>query len=338
MYRFSRLVLSLVIAGVTFLPAADNDVAIKEWDVATPNALPHDPAVAPDRALWYTGQAGNLLGRLDPATGQIREYPLRTPSSGPHGLVADNAGSIWFTANARGYIGKLNPQTAEIAEYPIPDSQARDPHTPIFDQKGTLWFTVQNGNFVGRLDPQTGVVTLRQSPTTRSLPYGIVVNSVGFPFFCEFGTNKIGRIDPDTFQITEYVLPVGARPRRIAVTPSDILYYTDYARGFLGRLDAQTGGVLEWPSPAGRNAQPYGITSTPDGKIWYSESGVQPNTIVRFDPDSATFKTWPVPSGGGVIRNMASTPEGNVYIACSGVNKVGIVYPSGLAVRPRRRP
>jgi virginiamycin B lyase len=119
-----------------------------------------------------------------------------------------------------------------------------------------------------------------------------------------------------------------------------MLYYTDNARGYLGRLDSRTGEVQEWSSPAGRNAQPYGITSTPDGKIWYSESGVQPNTLVRFDPDTAIFETWAVPSGGGVIRNMVSTLEGNVYIACSGVNKVGIVYPSGQipAARPRRRP
>jgi virginiamycin B lyase len=59
--------------------------------------------------------------------------------------------------------------------------------------------------------------------------------------------------------------------------------------------------------------------------IWYSESGVRPNTIVRFDPKTRAFITWPIPSGGGVIRHMVAAPDGNVYIACSGVNKVGIV-------------
>jgi virginiamycin B lyase len=67
------------------------------------------------------------------------------------------------------------------------------------------------------------------------------------------------------------------------------------------------------------------MTSTPDGIVWYSESGVEPNTIVRFDPETVLFQTWPIPSGGGVIRNIAATPEGRLYIACSGVNKVGIV-------------
>ncbi|MGA7751852.1 MAG: hypothetical protein WCB05_03445, partial [Candidatus Sulfotelmatobacter sp.] len=57
----------------------------------------------------------------------------------------------------------------------------------------------------------------------------------------------------------------------------------------------------------------------------YSESGVDPNTMVRFDPKTKTFASWPIPSGGGVIRNMVSTPKGDIFIACSGKNKIGIV-------------
>ena len=32
-----------------------------------------------------------------------------------------------------------------------------------------------------------------------------------------------------------------------------------------------------------------------------------------------------IPSGGGTVRNMAATTDGRVYIAYSGVNKVGVV-------------
>jgi len=267
----------------------------------------------------------NTLGRLDPMTGKIKEYPLKTPNSGPHGLVADDKGNIWFTANYKGYIGRLNPQTGEVVEYPMPDPRARDPHTPIFDARGILWFTVQGSNFVGRLDPKTGMIRLKRSPTPDSRPYGIVINKKGIPFFCEFGTNKLGSISPDTMEITEYALPEGTRPRRIAIGLADQVYYTDYARGYLGRLNPGEGRVEEWASPGGPEAKPYGLVSTPDGMVWYSESGVKPNTMVRFDPKTKVFATWPIPSGGGVVRHMVTTPAGDIYIACSAVNKVGIV-------------
>jgi virginiamycin B lyase len=207
----------------------------------------------------------------------------------------------------------------------MPDGQARDPHTAVFDRKGILWFTVQGGNFVGKLDPATGEVVLRRPPTPASAPYGMAVNADGIPFFCEFGTNKIGRIDPATLEIRELEVTAGARPRRLTITPDGLIYYTDYARGFLGRLDAATGEVREWASPAGLRSRPYGIASTSDGVVWYSESGVEPNTLIRFDPRTESFETWPIPSGGGVVRHMVATPDDRLFIAASGVNKVGIV-------------
>jgi len=324
MQRFAYVwVLIILLAFVAVVSVAE--VRIEEWNVTTPDSRPHDPAVAPDGSLWYTGMRSNTLGRLDPKTGTIKEYPLKTPDSGPHGLVADGEGNIWFTANSKGYLGRLNPRTGNVAEYPMPDRAARDPHSLIFDPKGILWFTVQEGNFAGQLDPRTGTVRLRQLPAPGSRPYGIVVNSRGIPFFCEFGANKLASIHPETMEIKECALPEGARPRRLAVVENDIIYYSDFARGYLGRFDPKSGKVEEWASPGGPQSQPYGIAVTQDGTIWYSESGVRPNRIIRFDPKTKTFAAWPIPSGGGVVRHMVATPEGDLYLACSGVDKVAIV-------------
>ncbi|MGE0404894.1 MAG: hypothetical protein AB7O65_01245 [Candidatus Korobacteraceae bacterium] len=327
--RFATAASLLLTAGLLWAAVGQLNVRIQEWDVPTTRSRPHDPAVAPDGSLWYTGQVVHKLGRVDIATGQIREWDV-TPKSGPHGLVADKDGNIWYTGNANGTIGMLNPKTGEVKNFPMPDPRARDPHTPIFDQSGTLWFTVQGGNMVGRLDPKTGKVDLKESPTSRSLPYGMVVNSKGVPWFCEFGTNKLASIDPKTMAITEYTLPESAKPRRIAVAADDSIYYTDYARGYLGRFDPRTGKTEEWASPGGPESNPYGIAIPRDGMVYYSESGVQPNTMVRFDPKSKQFSTVAVPSGGGVIRHMVATPKGDIFIACSGVNKVGLVEVSKL--------
>ncbi|MBI1778234.1 MAG: cytochrome C [Proteobacteria bacterium] len=300
-------------------------ISIKEWPVPTPGSRPHDPLAAADGSIWYSGQMANVLGRLDPASGQIKEYPIAAPMSGPHGLVEDKSGAIWYTANFKGAIGKFDPKSGQFAEYPLPDPDARDPHTPLFDQKGALWFTVQSANMVGRLLPETGEIKLLKMPSPRSLPYGMVINSQGVPFFDEFGTNKLASIDPRTMQIHEYVLPSPqARPRRIAITKDDVIWYSDYGRGYLGRLDPETGKVTEWPSPGGPQSRPYGIAVL-DDVIWYSESGVKPNTIVRFDRKTEAFQSWPIPSGGGVVRNMMTTRDGKLALACSGVNGLALV-------------
>ena len=315
------------------VPAKDNaavvipgpvQVSIREWVVPTAGSRPHDPLAAPDGSIWYTGQMANVLGRLDPKTGTFREYRPPVADSGPHGLVMDRDGNVWFTANFKAYIGKLDPRTGTFTEYKL-DPSARDPHTLVFDRGGTLWFTVQGAGMVGRLIPKTGEVKLVTVPTPRANPYGMVVDSANVPWFVEFGSNKIARIDPATMAIREYALPnAGARPRRVAIGPDDVLWYTDYARGYLGRFDPKTGAVTEWASPGGSRSQPYGIAFVRNA-VWYSESGTQPNTLVRFDPAAQRFQTWTIPSGGGVVRNMMPTRDGNLALACSGVNRVALV-------------
>ena len=300
-------------------------VNIKEWTVPSLGSRPHDPLATPDGMIWWTGQWANVLGRLNPKTNEMKEFPLKTPKSGPHGLTVDKDGNIWYTGNSAAYVGKLNPKTGEVTEYKMPDPAARDPHTPIFDQKGTLWFTLQGANMVGRLNPQTGDIKLVTAPTPRSNPYGIVVDSKGTPWFVQFGTNKLASINPTTMEIKEYTLPnAETRPRRIAITDDDVLWYADYSRGYLGRFDPKSGATKEYPSPGGRESQPYGITAVKD-IVWYSESAVSPNTLVRFDPKTEKFQTWIIPSGGGVVRNMMATKEGNLVMACSGRNRVAFV-------------
>jgi virginiamycin B lyase len=300
-------------------------VTIKMWNAATPGSRPHDPMAARDGSIWYTGQLANVLGRLDPKTGQIREYKMKTVRTNPHGLAEDKDGNIWFTGNFAGLIGKLDPKTGEVTEYPLPDPNARDPHTMVFDHDGILWFTVQQANKVGRLDPKTGDIKLVTPPTPNARPYGMAVNSKNVVHFVEFGSNKVATIDNKTMQIREWTLPdPAARPRRIAIGGDDIVWYTDYARGYLGRLDPETGKVTEWQSPAGPKSEPYGIVFT-KGALWYNESGAKPNTIVRFDPGTQKFQSWVIPGGGDIVRNMDVTRDGNPVTANSLVNQIGLV-------------
>ena len=47
--------------------------------------------------------------------------------------------------------------------------------------------------------------------------------------------------------------------------------------------------------------------------------------MVRFDPKTEKFQSWAIPAGGGVVRNMMTTRDGNIVIAESALNIVGLV-------------
>ena len=314
---------------VNYTPIAPMAVQVTadfaEWGLPTPSSHPADSLAASDGSIWYTGQAANVLGRLDPKTGEVKEYPLTVPQTAPYGLAEDHDGNIWFTSTAKAQLGMLDPKSGRVSEYPIPNRAARDPRTTLVDHQGNVWFTVQEGNMVGRFIPASGQFTLRDSPTSKSLPDGIALSLQGTLFFSESGVNKLASVNPATMAIHEWTLPdPDARARRLTIDRNDMVWFTDYARGYLGRLDPTTGSVKEWASPGGTKSMPYAVTAI-DGDIWYTESGMMPNTLVRFEPVTERFQIWNIPSGGVGVENISVGRDGTLTLAESELNKIALV-------------
>ena len=89
------------------------------------------------------------------------------------------------------------------------------------------------------------------------------------------------------------------------MTSDDRVWYVDYARGYLGRLDPATGQVQEWAALGGASSRPYAMAVDERDRLWFVESGVQPNRLVGFDPKTNQFfSSTEIKSGGGTVRHM----------------------------------
>ena len=53
--------------------------------------------------------------------------------------------------------------------------------------------------------------------------------------------------------------------------------------------------------------------------------GREPESPRAVRSEDGKFQTWEIPSGGGVVRNMMATQEGNLVLACSGVDRIALV-------------
>jgi virginiamycin B lyase len=294
------------------------EIDIKEWQAPTLGQRSRDPIEAPDGSIWWTGMWASLVGRLDPATGEMEEYKLPITAR-PHSILADAAGNIWYTGNSNATIGKLNPATGEITQFA---TQASDPHTAAFHPNGKLYFTAQNAGMLGMLDPLTGEL---KEVATEPRPYGIKVARNGTLYVAYNGTNKIGAVDPETLNVRYYDIPNAAsRIRRLDFSSDGMIWYVNSTQGKVGRLNPSTGEIKEWDSPSGPQSSPYALAVIND-KVWYNESGVRPDTLVRFDPATEKFQSWAIPSGVGIVRNMAVTKDNKLLIHQSSTNKIGLV-------------
>ncbi|MGH6946103.1 MAG: virginiamycin B lyase family protein [Kiloniellales bacterium] len=309
------------------LMPGDAQIAFKEWQTPTLGQRSRDPVEAADGAIWWAGQWGNLVGRIDPATGEMEEYPLPANAM-PHSVLLDEAGNVWYTGNKNGTLGKLDPETGAITVYKMPDPAARDPHTAVFDESGTLWFTLQQSNMVGRLDPASGNIELVTMKTDGARPYGIKIDAQGTPWVACNGSNCLVKVDPKTMALTEVELPIPETTmRRLDIAEDGMIWYVNSSQGRLGRFDPQTGEIKEWPSPSGPKSHPYAIAVV-DGIVWYNESGMRPDALVRFDPKTESFQSWPIPSGNiyaGIVRHMRPTSDGNLLIHQSSTNRIILV-------------
>ncbi len=289
---------------------------METWMVPTLGQRPRDPVEAADGSIWWVGQWGDILGRIDPKTGAMQEYNL-PPGAKPHSVEIGPDGSVWYTGNKNATLGRLDTISGEITEFPMPDPAARDPHTHVFNEAGILWFSLQQSNMIGRLDPKTGDIRLVTAPTPRSRPYGVKIAADGTVWVACNGSNCLLRVDPNTMDVTEIELPEkGTHVRRLDIDADGMIWWVNSGLGRLGRYDPATGAIREWPSPSGSKSHPYAI-AVYKGAIWYNESGVRPDMLVRFDPVSETFQSWPIASDGvyaGILRHMRVSGDGEALL------------------------
>jgi len=317
--RSIRILCALALTALAFAPTspalAQNpamDPVIREWQVPWEESRPRDPYVGPEGKIWFVGQRSHYVAHFDPSTGDFGKFDLED-RTGPHNVIVDSDGTAWYAGNLAHHIGKVDPESGSIEKIMMPEEDARDPHTLVFDDLGHIWFTVQGGNFIGRLDKATEEVRLIEAPQARvageltsSRPYGIKIDAHGHPWVVLFNTNKVLRVDPQDMSLHTFELPhEETRPRRLEIAEDGGVWYVDYSRGKLARLDPQTGQVREWATPGGDRARPYGMAMDHLGRIWFVETGIQPNRFVGFDPDMESFfSVQELESGGGTVRHM----------------------------------
>ncbi|WP_323762743.1 lyase [Maricaulis sp.] len=285
-----------------------NAVDIQEWDVPW-EGRPRDPDTLNGETVWFVGQANSYIGRLDVATGEMTRTDLRE-GAGPHNLIVHPDGRIWYAGNRDAHIGIYDPASETFDYVETPPDTVADPHTQIFDGNGNIWFTSQRSNSVSRLNMETRELATVMVPTPGARAYGIKQAPDGTVWVALFGTHKLASVDPETMVLTEHDLPRDtARPRRLGITSDGRIWYGDFADGYLGVLDPSDGSITEWAMPSGANARPYALAVDGRDRVWFVETGVDPNWFVGFDPAAEAFVSITgIPSGGGVVRHMSYLP------------------------------
>ena len=213
----------------------------------------------------------------------------------------------------------------DIREWDVPWAETR-PRDPFAVSASEVWFVGQGGHYAAMLDPQTGEFE-RVDLDDGTGPHNLIVGEDGTVWIVLLGTNKLASADPETLELTEYEIPrEGARPRRIGLTDDGRVWYVDFREGTLGAYDPASASWKEWDTPTGSDSRPYGMAVDGNNRIWFVETGVQPNRFVGFDPVTESyFAGDDVPSGGGTVRHMHYHEASNTIWFGADTNTIGRV-------------
>jgi virginiamycin B lyase len=176
---------------------------------------------------------------------------------------------------------------------------------------GAVWFTAQSAGKLGRLDPRTGKSDLI-ALGPGAAPHGVIVGPDGAAWVTEGGQNAIARVDPATRAVKLFPLPKERRAANLNTAAFDhqgVLWFTGQ-NGVYGRLDPKSGTMAVFDAPRGTG--PYGITTTPEGRVFFvSLAG---NYLGRIDLETGTTTVLepPVPRQGA--RRVWSDSRGGLWI------------------------
>jgi streptogramin lyase len=192
-------------------------------------------AFGPGETVWFVDSWNRTMNLLDPATGHIdhyRAYPDWTPSaidfgSGNkgkepqghfiYGINADSKGVGYFADMAGGNIGKIDPKTGKSKLYPTPSPNS-GPRRMHFDSEDKLWFAENYALKIALFDPKTEQFREWDDPTPWDSPYDVAPDAKGFVWTGGMVTDLVTRLNPQTGEVTQYLLPTsGANIRRADV-------------------------------------------------------------------------------------------------------------------------
>jgi virginiamycin B lyase len=186
------------------------------------------------------------------------------------------------------------------------------PHDVAVSADGTVWYTAQRDGKLGRLDATTGKADLIPLGDGAA-PHGVIVGPDGAPWVTEGGINAIVRVDPRTREVKRWPLPPNRKWANLNTATFDKrgrIWFTGQS-GIYGRLDPATGDMTVWDAPRGRG--PYGITTTPDGDVYYAS--LAGNYIARVDLDSGAATVIEPPTKDQGARRVWSDSHGRIWVS-----------------------
>ncbi len=259
----------------------------------------------PRRALGLVASLAMLLTACVPSAQSRAELPPTGPLA-----AQPSATDTQPAPAATAEVVETPAARVALQEYPVPAGS--HPHDVAPAPDGGVWYTAQSAGKLGRLDPTSGAID-EMALGTGSAPHGVIVGPDGAPWITDGGLNAIVRVDPTTREVRRFPLPAGSGGANLNTATFDHqgrLWFTGQ-NDVYGRVDPATGQVDVFDAPRGPG--PYGITTAPDGSIYFAS--LAGSYVGRLDLATGSATVLEPPTAGQGARRVWSDRAGRIWVS-----------------------
>ncbi len=296
---------------------------------------PHSIQVAPDGTLWITLALSNQLAQFDPATETWQTVELEHGYY-PHTLRFDERGRIWYSMAASNHLGMYDPKTGDSRQLRLPAGTLGQ-EVVLRMLPFMLW--------LGRhVDLRNAAA--QSDGFVMPIPYGVDVAPDGGVWFSQLNEHRIGRVDPESFEVEMIDTPFAA-PRRMRFDSQGALWIPSFSESLISRFDPKTREFKQWQLPIEPlgSETPYAVhVDRRTDTVWIC--GTNSDSLIRFEPQTEKFTVYPLPTRVTYTREISFDTQGRVWTSNSnapswqiegGMPKVLRLDPDGAVSQGRQR-
>ncbi len=172
------------------------------------------------------------------------------------------------------------------------------------------------------------IVTEYDLPRPLAMPHDVVVDSDGIAWYCDFGEQFIGKLDPKTGKVTEYPIPMLKKgfptgTLDLELDKEENLWVSLMYQGGIAKFDkkAEKFQIYSLPNEFQKDHTQESMVSAAsshvDGKVWTNNQ--DDHSIFRLDLATGKFESlgaFPIPGEKRTINayGMPADLENNLYL------------------------
>lgn len=115
---------------------------------------PYGITTTPSGDVWFASLAGDYIGKIDTASGEVMVVDPPKSRSGPRRVWSDSKGMIWASLWHTGEVARYDPQARNWKTWTLPKSGSGT-YSVYVDGRDKVWLTDFIANAIVRFDPAT---------------------------------------------------------------------------------------------------------------------------------------------------------------------------------------